>query len=72
MFVSCPGGRKYQYDMASLTVNVKYWKNIGAPLFQCVVPGQQEDKFLQRLLQNKTLANIEPKADNCTKVRMHC
>lgn len=52
--------------MASMGVNIQYWQKKGAPLFKCSRHGSMETEFLESL--NISLADIEPKADNCTKV----
>lgn len=57
--------RKFPVDMAGFALNVQLI--IGKPdVYMPYVPGHEEDGLLKKL--DITLADIEPKADRCTKI----
>lgn len=62
-FDSWPARRQFPVDMAGFAINLKFLKpNAVMPY----VAGYEEDKFLRSL--NLQLEDIEPLADNCSKV----
>ena len=58
--------RKFPVDMASIALNVQYWLQKNAVLFNITVKGYMETVFLDRI--GVTLNELEPLADNCTKI----
>ena len=63
------GARKFPVDMASITINIGFWTDAGCPkLRPGPVLGQIETIFMQDL--HITLLDVEPKADNATKVNL--
>ena len=57
--------RKWPVDMACFAVDIVFWRSRGSPLM-VDVKGYIEDAFFRDL--NVTHRDMEPKADNCTKV----
>ncbi|KAL4705703.1 hypothetical protein ACJJTC_018776 [Scirpophaga incertulas] len=62
-FDSWPGSRIFPVDMAGFAVNIKY---LSAAATMPYIAGQEEDKFLLSL--NMRVEDIEPQADNCSKI----
>lgn len=62
-FDSWPGRRTFPVDMAGFAINIKYLNPLATMPYQ---KGYLEDKFLVAL--GITMEDIEPLADNCTKV----
>ena len=60
-----PANRKWPVEMASISVNILYWKKLGAPLLLPKKAGRIETDFLEAL--NLTKSEIEPLAKNCTE-----
>ena len=56
--------RLWKIDMASLALNINFWRERGTPYFQPRGAVMIETDFLQDL--NLTLHDIEPLAENCT------
>lgn len=64
-FDGWPGNRKFAVDMAGFAVSVKFLKESPDATMPFKV-GYEEDMFLQNL--GLSIDEIEPLADNCTKV----
>ncbi|KAJ0183687.1 hypothetical protein K1T71_000110 [Dendrolimus kikuchii] len=62
-FDSWPGSRKFPVDMAGFAVNMKY---ITSAVTMPFIAGHEEDRFLLSL--GLKLEDIEPLADNCSRV----
>lgn len=62
-FDSWPARRAFPVDMAGFAINLKFLKPDAVMPY---VAGYEEDKFLRSL--NLQLEDIEPLADNCSKV----
>ena len=61
------GSRKFPIDMASIGINIGYYLIKGGPMFNVKwTPGYFETHFIEGLV--KSMNEIEPKANNCTKI----
>ena len=59
-----PAGRKFPVEMASVSVNILYWRSRGSPLFEPKKAGQVETQFLEAM--KLTFDDVEPLANNGT------
>ncbi len=65
-FVSWGGKRPFPIDMAGFAVNLNHLLAHPSARFSLLVaPGMQESHFLTHLAR---MQDLEPKADNCTKI----
>ncbi|XP_041987602.1 galactosylgalactosylxylosylprotein 3-beta-glucuronosyltransferase S-like [Aricia agestis] len=62
-FDSWPGSRTFPVDMAGFAVNIEFLKSTANMPY---IAGHEEDRFLVSL--NLKMNDIEPLADNCTKI----
>lgn len=60
-----PGKRKWPVEMASLGINIRFWRSRGAPQFTPTKKGFAETMFLEDM--NVTYADLQPLAKNCTE-----
>ena len=60
------GGRKFPVEMASMSINVAFWLERGAPQFDHRKTGYLETRLLEAL--KITMSDLEPKAKNCTLI----
>ena len=58
--------QKFPVYMASIALNVQYWLQKNAVLFNITVKGYMETVFLDQI--GVTFNELEPLADNCTKI----
>ena len=58
--------RTFPVDMSCISLNINFWLNSGAVMFNCRLRGKMETKLLEAL--NISLTDIEPKGNNATVV----
>ena len=61
-----PGGRKWQVEMASMAINIRFWRQRGMPKFTPTKTGYIETSMLENM--NVTFDDLEPKAKNCSDI----
>ena len=65
-FYNWVGARKWPIDMANFGVNIRFWRERGAPKFKVSRRAYLETDFLQAM--KVTYDNLEPLAENCTQI----
>ena len=60
------GGRRWPVDMASIVVDVNFWKTHNRPVFFADRPGYVETRFLEAM--KITRESVQLLADNCTQI----